>query len=164
MFIWFQELRYQIGAFQGMTKWSWPNDKIIITTRVYLTHGPSGPNPSLNGGYMVLSRFSPRLRGHVSTREEEGQGSGSRSTWPAAHVARPAGRHLATYRLGQVGGAPPWPYKYPPPVEIRIHTPHFGNCTCKTLILSAVARRNLVGRVVRLWGSEGLPACQERST
>jgi hypothetical protein len=25
-----------------------------------------------------------------------------------------AGHHFASYRLGQVGGAPPWPYKYPP--------------------------------------------------
>jgi hypothetical protein len=26
-----------------------------------------------------------------------------------------------SYRLGQVGGAPPWPYKYPPPMKIRTH-------------------------------------------
>jgi hypothetical protein len=30
------------------------------------------------------------------------------------------------------------------------HTPHFGNSTCKGLILSVVARSSLVGRVARL--------------
>jgi hypothetical protein len=29
-------------------------------------------------------------------------------------------------------------------------TPHFGDSTCKTLILSVVARRSLVGKVARL--------------
>jgi hypothetical protein len=40
--------------------------------------------------------------------------SGGRTHWSASHMARPAGRHLVSYRFGQVGGAPPWPYKYPP--------------------------------------------------
>jgi hypothetical protein len=62
----------------------------------------------------------------------------------------PADRQLASYCLGQVGGAPQRPNKYPPPVEIRTHTPDFGNSTCKALILSVVARCSLVGRVVRL--------------
>jgi hypothetical protein len=38
---------------------------------------------------------------------------GDLSTRPADHVAWPAGRHLVSYRFGQVGGAPPQPYKYP---------------------------------------------------
>jgi hypothetical protein len=42
---------------------------------------------------------------------------GGRIHWPAGHVTRPAGRHLVCYPLGQVGGAPPWPYKYPPTGE-----------------------------------------------
>jgi hypothetical protein len=79
----------------------------------------------------------------VSTQEEEDQGGGSRST-------RPAGRHLVSYRLGQVGGAPTQPYKHPPLVEIRTHTPHFRNSTCKALILSVVARQTFVERVARL--------------
>jgi hypothetical protein len=33
------------------------------------------------------------------------KGDGSRSTWPV-------GLHLLSYFLGQVGGAPLWPYKY----------------------------------------------------
>jgi hypothetical protein len=162
-----------------MTKWSWSNVKIIITTGVYLTRGLSGPNPRSNGprgrpagpipwlvGW-VLGQFSPRLHGHVSTREEEGQGCGERqwkSFHPAGHMARLGGSHLVSYCLGQVGGAPPRFYKYPPLVKIRRHTPLHGNSSCKALILSLVARRSLVGRVVRLWGLEGLPACQEPSS
>jgi hypothetical protein len=89
---------------------------------------------------LVLSRFGPQLRGHVSTREEEGQGGGER-WWkpfhPAGHVARPVGRHLASYRLDQVGGAPPRPEKSPPPLHWKSgHTPHFGNSIFKDLILS----------------------------
>jgi hypothetical protein len=74
----------------------------------------------------------------VYMREEESQGARSHSTWPDRHMARPNSCHLVSYCLGQVGGAPPRPYKYhPPPVEIKTHTPHFGNSTCKSLILSA---------------------------
>jgi hypothetical protein len=32
------------------------------------------------------------------------------------------------------------------------HTPHFGDSTCKALILSVVARCSCVWRVARLWG------------
>jgi hypothetical protein len=32
---------------------------------------------------------------------------GGQTHWPASH-------HLVSYWLGQVGGAPPLPYKYPP--------------------------------------------------
>jgi hypothetical protein len=83
--------------------------------------------------------------------------------WLADQVARPAGHHLAGYHLGQVGGGPPWPYKYPPTSESR-HTPHFRDSTCKALFFSVVARRSLIGRVVRLWGPEGLSACWEPSS
>jgi hypothetical protein len=74
-----------------------------------------------------------------------------RTHWTAGHVARPASCHLASYHLSQVGGAPPWPYKYAPTGESRhTHTPHFGDSTCKALFLSVVARHSLVRRVVRL--------------
>jgi hypothetical protein len=39
--------------------------------------------------------------------------SGGLSTWSASHVAWLADHHLVSYHLGQVGGAPPRPYKYP---------------------------------------------------
>jgi hypothetical protein len=38
---------------------------------------------------------------------------GGRTTWPASHVARPAGTHLASYRVNQVGKSSMDPYKYP---------------------------------------------------
>jgi hypothetical protein len=49
---------------------------------------------------------------------------GGRSTRPVGHVGWAAGHHLAPNRLLQVGGAPPWPYKFPPTVEMRRHTHH----------------------------------------
>jgi hypothetical protein len=75
---------------------------------------------------------------------------GGRTHWLAGHVARPADYHLAIYRLSQVGGAPPWPYKYPLPVKVKTHTPHFGDSTSKALFLSVVARHSHVKRVMRL--------------
>jgi hypothetical protein len=39
---------------------------------------------------------------------------GDQTHWLAGHVAWPVGDHLVSYHLSQVGGAPPWPYKYPP--------------------------------------------------
>jgi hypothetical protein len=52
------------------------------------------------------------------------KGIGSRSTRSAGHLARPAGYHLASYRLGQVDGAPPRPYKYPLQWKSE-HTHHY---------------------------------------
>jgi hypothetical protein len=42
---------------------------------------------------------------------------GGQNHWPVGLVPRLASRHLVSYCLGQVGGAPPWPYKYPPTDE-----------------------------------------------
>jgi hypothetical protein len=39
---------------------------------------------------------------------------GVRTHWLAGHVVRLAGRHLVSYHLGQLSGAPSWPYKYSP--------------------------------------------------
>jgi hypothetical protein len=41
------------------------------------------------------------------------KGSGGQTHWPPGHVAWPSIHYLVSYRLGQVGGAPPRPYKYP---------------------------------------------------
>jgi hypothetical protein len=52
--------------------------------------------------------------------------SGGQTHGPADHVARTAGCHLPSYRLGQVGGAPPWHYKSAKSVELprgTINTP-----------------------------------------
>jgi hypothetical protein len=148
-----------------MTKWSWLNVKIIIIIGVYLTRGLSGPNPKPNGlgaGQPGLKSVQPTTSWtHVYTRR------GRPRWWRKAVEAvppyrwamclgRPVDRHLVSYHLSQVSGAPPRPYKYPPSVEIRTYTPLLGNFTCKALILSVIARHRLVGRVVRLWGPLGL--------
>jgi hypothetical protein len=39
--------------------------------------------------------------------------SGGRTTWPAGHMARLAGHHLASYQLNIVGNLTLDPYKYP---------------------------------------------------
>jgi hypothetical protein len=78
--------------------------------------------------------------------------SGGQTNWLASHVARLVGRDLVSYHLSQVSGAPPWPYKYPLSVKVDTHTPHFGDCTCKSPILSVVARHNFVNRVAVIPG------------
>jgi hypothetical protein len=46
---------------------------------------------------------------------------GGRTPWPAGHVARPAGQHLASYRLSQVGNCSWDSYKYPSVDGIQSH-------------------------------------------
>jgi hypothetical protein len=123
------------------------------------TPSQTGPGAGWPAG-QVLCWFGPRLRGHVSTREEKGRDGGERQ-WKLFHLAN---RHLVSYRLAQVAEASQQPYKYLPMLEIRTRTPLHGNSTCKALILSVVARSSLVGRVARLCELEGLPACQEPSS
>jgi hypothetical protein len=77
--------------------------------------------------------------------EKVGEGQ---THWPAGHVARPTDRHLVSYRLSQVGGAPHGPINTPYRLK-STHTPHFVDSTSKALFLSVVARRSLVGRVAR---------------
>jgi hypothetical protein len=43
--------------------------------------------------------------------------SGCRAPWPADHVARPAGQHLASYQLNRVGNFSWDSYKYPLSIE-----------------------------------------------
>jgi hypothetical protein len=123
VFIWFQELSYQIGAFQGITKWSWPNVKIITTTGVYFTRGPSGPNPrpsrprgrpasQLNSftSQPGFEAVRPEPWFHASTWGG-GARVGRESQWRPLHpVARPCGlaarQHIAPNRPLHVGGAP----------------------------------------------------------
>jgi hypothetical protein len=58
---------------------------------------------------------------------------GSRTRWPPGHVARPAGQHLARYRLNQVGNSSLDPCKYPLPVEFK--TPH---STCSSRVVKVL--------------------------
>jgi hypothetical protein len=57
--------------------------------------------------------------------------------WPAFHVARPVGHHLACYQLNQVGNPSLDPYKYPLPLEIKIKhstcsSPHVNVQFCRS--------------------------------
>jgi hypothetical protein len=141
VFIWFQELRYQTGAFQGMTKWSWPNIKIISTTRVYSTRGPSGPDPRLSGPDRRLSGPGAGLQAQLLGRPARVSGGlawafittclheekpksvdGAPPGRPASHVVWPPDHHLAPNRPLQVGGGPIHPYKYP--LMVKVDTPH----------------------------------------
>jgi hypothetical protein len=77
------------------------------------------------------------LHGHalqeVVTRNPMLEVSGSRTRWPAGHVARPAGQHLACYQLNQVGNSSLDPYKYPLPMEFKI--PH---STCSSPLVKVL--------------------------
>jgi hypothetical protein len=81
---------------------------------------------------------------------------------PATWLCRPATTWGVTDLTKSVTS--PWTPKIPLYRLKLEHTLHFGDSTYKAPILSVVARHSLVGRVVRLWGLEGLPACQEPSS
>jgi hypothetical protein len=112
-----------------------------------------------------------------------GQTSGHfMSVWPVASRTRvyTSSRRLRRWRKSVEAAPPGWPttwlgwpattwrktgfsksMKLPhDPINIPYsgneYTPHFGDSTCKALILSVIARRSLVRRVMRLWGPEGL--------
>jgi hypothetical protein len=78
-----------------------------------LTSGPGGGGPAKSPGwparfYVSLAcGFMDMCLHEKGKAKATGKVGGGLSTWPA-------GRHMASYRLGQVGGAPPRPYKYPP--------------------------------------------------
>jgi hypothetical protein len=129
MFIWFKELRYQIGAFQWITKWSWQNLKMSITMGVYLTCRAGGPNPRLSGprGQPVgptpwlvsqgLSRLGPGLGWDVSMLVHK-EGSETWRWWrPRGVAGRPHGwpvsRPFARNRPCQVGGGSTLPLYKP---------------------------------------------------
>jgi hypothetical protein len=138
VFIWVQELRYQIGAFQWITKWSWPIVKMSITTAVYLRRGPSGPNPKPTGprgrstgptpcpAGQGLRWLGPGLGWHVSTSVHK-EGSEAQRPWRPRWVAdHPrgwlAGRPFALNQPCQVGGDSPLPL-YKPPLWLKSQHP-----------------------------------------
>jgi hypothetical protein len=127
-----------------MTKWSWPNVKIIITTGVYLTRGPSriDPWPSGPRGQPTsptswptgqgLRRFGPSLSCHTSTRGGEAL-VGGESRWRPLHL-------VPNWPL-QVGGGPIHPYKYP--LIVKVDTTlilQFSTCNGSNLVVVAQAK------------------------
>jgi hypothetical protein len=114
MFIWFKELRYQIGAFQWITKWSWQNLKMSITMGVYLTRRVGGPNPRLRGPRdqpvgptpwpvsQGLSQLGPGLGWDVST---------------LVHMDGRSAVHLLQTDLARLVETPLYPYISPAMAE-----------------------------------------------
>jgi hypothetical protein len=155
-----------------MTKYSWPNAKVIITMGVYLTHGLSVSNPRLKGtkgrlagqtprsaGH-VLCQFDPRLRGNVSTRSRRPR------RWRKSVEAAPPSQPNTTWCQTDISKSVELPHV---PINTPLRwkwgdTPHFGDSTCKALILRVEGRCGLIKRVERLWGPEGLPSCREPSS
>jgi hypothetical protein len=78
-----------------------------------LTSGPKGWPAS-----PTLQPLTDWLHGHALqeavTMNPKLEVSGSWTRWPLGHVARPAGQHLACYRLNQVSNSSLDPYKYHP--------------------------------------------------
>jgi hypothetical protein len=77
-----------------------------------LTCGPSGwpPDPTLQPPVSLFS--GDALQEAVEWNLRPGVGGGH-DPWPADHVARTAGQHMANYRLNQVGNCNWDSYKYP---------------------------------------------------
>jgi hypothetical protein len=116
----------------------WNSIKISVTPGMYLaqrgsvqrplTSGSGGGRPAKSHGrsanfFVGLARgfLDTCLREKGKTMAVEKVGGG-RTHWPSSHVVRSANRHLGSYHLIQVGGAPPWPYKYPPPLPMKVDT------------------------------------------
>jgi hypothetical protein len=116
--------------------------------------GQSAKSPSRSARFYVgLTRGFVHTclheRGKAKVLEAESHGR------PTTWLGRPT-----TWRVTDLTKLviPPWtPINTPLPVEIRTHTPHFGDFTCKALILSVVARRSLIGSPPRSSSAEALP-------
>jgi hypothetical protein len=78
-----------------------------------LTSGPRGwsADPTLQPlmGWLRGDTLQEVLEGNPKLKV-----SGGQTPWPAGHVARPAGHHMACSRLNQVGNPSLDPYKYHP--------------------------------------------------
>jgi hypothetical protein len=86
-----------------------------------LMYGPSGwpADPTLQPPMRFLG--GDALQKEVEWNPRLGVGGGH-TPWPIGHVARPAGQHLASYRLNQVGNCSWDSYKYT--LTDGIHTHH----------------------------------------
>jgi hypothetical protein len=118
VFLWFQELRYQLREFQWITKWSWPNVKMSITTWVYLRRGPSGPNPRQSGpkGRPAQDLVDTSLR-RFTRKDLRLEGGGGREEWPADHVEGRPAVHLLQTSLAKSVETPLYTNISPPTIE-----------------------------------------------
>jgi hypothetical protein len=116
-------------------KENWKFTKLSVTTGIHLTRGGSVQSPLTSGSRRWLFGQTPwladptlqhlmgLLNGHtlqeVVTRNPKLKGGGSRTRWPAGHVAWSVGHDLAPNRPLQVGRGPIHTYKYDPHSESR---------------------------------------------
>jgi hypothetical protein len=102
-----------------------------------LTSGPKGWQAvqTLWLASPTLQPLMGLLHGHALqeavTRNLKLEVGGSRTQWPASHVARPTGQHLACYRLNQVSNSSLDPYKYPLPMEFKISRSTYSSLLVK---------------------------------
>jgi hypothetical protein len=68
---------------------------------------PAGPTMQPHTGWLCSDTVQEAVEGNPRLKV-----SGGQTPWPTDHVARPAGHHLACYRLNQVGNPSLHPYKY----------------------------------------------------
>jgi hypothetical protein len=79
--------------------------------------GPGGGRPAKSLGRPASFSVSSDQNFLDTCLHEKGKAmavekvGGGRTHWPTGHMARSADRHSMSYRLGQISGAPPWPYK-----------------------------------------------------
>jgi hypothetical protein len=73
-----------------------------------LAKSPGRPARFYGGLAHGIVQMCLHEKGKAKTVEKVG---GGQTTWPASHVARLAGHHLASYRLNQVGNPSLDPYK-----------------------------------------------------
>jgi hypothetical protein len=144
-----------------MSKSSSPRGCIWHVDQVSQTPGRVGPRfsrPAKVWGGSIQALVDMRLHEEEKPASVEADSPGR----PATRLGRPA----TTWRqtdLSKSVGVPFTPINTPSQWK-STHTTHFGDSTCKTPIFSVVARRSLVGRVVRLWGPEGHLSCREPSS
>jgi hypothetical protein len=137
-----------------MSKSSSPRGCIWHMDRVDQTPSRKGPSA---GRPCFMLVWPTALRTHVYTRSRRPR------RWRKSVEASPPGRPATTWHQTDFSKLMELPHG---PINTPLrwkweHTPHFGDYTCKALILSVVARCSLVKRVVRLWGPEDLPAFWE---
>jgi hypothetical protein len=111
-----------------MTKWSWLNVKIIITTSLYLTRGPSGLDPRLSGPRGQPVRvWGGSGRALVATCLHAEEKAESVEATPPGWSTMWLGRPASTWRQNELSSlvvVPFSPINTPSRVKLTHHT-HF---------------------------------------
>jgi hypothetical protein len=134
------------GVFDKWTEW--------VIPQAERPQGLTGQPYSLAGRPCFMSVWPVASRTCVYTRSRRPwRWRKSVGTAPPGRPTTWLGRLATTWHqtdLSKSVELPHGPINTPPPYGGNEKTPYFRDSTCKALILSVVARRSLVGRVVRL--------------